>query len=321
MFIYYSSHRKRIWHQNLPTLFTVPYISPSQLVRHKGLISLPPREAGWGLGQKSYQAVQRPWVTRWGRGAGTTQKMSFVYVFLHHGNCKASKYGKVPGINTFSTPCLKAPEHSSTEYEEEWKNVSIPIDCHPSGLLFDKLRQKIFSEKEAKCSILSQQENFSGKTSQILKQLFSPLRLHPQVVSPSLSPSLPGLGSGDAKASGAQALGTDLMGREGSPASHQSFGGLMYMHHSSQLYPWAEFSYRCTSKVSCLMLSMEGRITRFRFSWIRESTGSALKHREVEIKTSLLGFPGSPVVKNPPCNTRDTGSIPGPGRPHMRQGN
>ena len=137
----------------------------------------------------------------------------------------------------------------------------------------------------------------------------------------SLSPSLPGPGSGDAKASGAQALGTDLMGREGSPASHQSFGGLMYMHHSSQLYPWAEFSYRCTSKVSCLMLSMEGRITRFRFSWIRESTGSALKHREVEIKISLLGFPGSPVVKNPPCNTRDTGSIPGPGRPHMRRGN
>lgn len=78
---------------------------------------------------------------------------------------------------------------------------------------------------------------------------------------------------------------TDLMGREGSPASHQSFGGLMYMHHSSQLYPWAEFSYRCTSKVSCLMLSMDGRITRFRFSWIRDRTGSALKHREAEIKS------------------------------------
>ena len=90
--------------------------------------------------------------------------------------------------------------------------------------------------------MLSEQENLSGKTFHILKQLFSPPQLHPQAVSRSLSPSLPRLGSGDAKASGARALGTDLMGREGSPASHQSFGGLMYMHHSSQLYPWAEFS-------------------------------------------------------------------------------
>ena len=28
------------------------------------------------------------------------------------------------------------------------------------------------------------------------------------------------------------------------------------------------------------------------------------------------GFPGGPVVKNPPCNFRDMGSIPGPGRSH-----
>ena len=27
-------------------------------------------------------------------------------------------------------------------------------------------------------------------------------------------------------------------------------------------------------------------------------------------------FPGGPVVKNPPANTEDTGSIPGPGRSH-----
>ena len=28
------------------------------------------------------------------------------------------------------------------------------------------------------------------------------------------------------------------------------------------------------------------------------------------------GFPGGPVVKNPPCNAMDTGLIPGPGRSH-----
>ena len=31
----------------------------------------------------------------------------------------------------------------------------------------------------------------------------------------------------------------------------------------------------------------------------------------------VQGFPGGPVVKNSPVNTRDTGSIPGPGRSHM----
>ena len=32
-------------------------------------------------------------------------------------------------------------------------------------------------------------------------------------------------------------------------------------------------------------------------------------------------FPGGPVVKNPPANTEDTGSIPGPGRSDMLRGN
>ena len=31
------------------------------------------------------------------------------------------------------------------------------------------------------------------------------------------------------------------------------------------------------------------------------------------------GFPGVPVVKNPPANAGDTGSIPGAGRSHMRR--
>ena len=32
-------------------------------------------------------------------------------------------------------------------------------------------------------------------------------------------------------------------------------------------------------------------------------------------------FPGGPAVKNPPANTGHRGSIPGPGRFHMPQGN
>ena len=32
-------------------------------------------------------------------------------------------------------------------------------------------------------------------------------------------------------------------------------------------------------------------------------------------------FPGDPVVKNLPAKAGNTGSIPGPGRPHMPQGN
>ena len=31
----------------------------------------------------------------------------------------------------------------------------------------------------------------------------------------------------------------------------------------------------------------------------------------------ILDFPGGTVVKNPPGNAVDTGSIPGPGRSHM----
>ena len=34
-----------------------------------------------------------------------------------------------------------------------------------------------------------------------------------------------------------------------------------------------------------------------------------------------MGFPGGAVVKNPPANAGDTGSIPGLGRSHMLQSN
>ena len=35
----------------------------------------------------------------------------------------------------------------------------------------------------------------------------------------------------------------------------------------------------------------------------------------------MEGFPGGPVVKNPPANARDMGSVPDLGRFHMPQGN
>ena len=34
-----------------------------------------------------------------------------------------------------------------------------------------------------------------------------------------------------------------------------------------------------------------------------------------------MGFPDGAVVKNPPANAGDTGSIPGPGRYHMLRSN
>ena len=39
------------------------------------------------------------------------------------------------------------------------------------------------------------------------------------------------------------------------------------------------------------------------------------------IRRILLGFPGGAVVKNPPANAGDMGSISGPGRSHMPQSN
>ena len=36
-----------------------------------------------------------------------------------------------------------------------------------------------------------------------------------------------------------------------------------------------------------------------------------------KLKAGLKDFSGGPVVKNPPANARDTGSIPGLGRSHM----
>ena len=39
------------------------------------------------------------------------------------------------------------------------------------------------------------------------------------------------------------------------------------------------------------------------------------------MKNEVQGFPGGAVVRNPPANAGDTGSCPGPGRPHMPRSN
>ena len=43
--------------------------------------------------------------------------------------------------------------------------------------------------------------------------------------------------------------------------------------------------------------------------------------RPITYRSHVWGTPGGPVVKNLPCNARDMGLIPGPGRSHMPQSN
>ena len=48
---------------------------------------------------------------------------------------------------------------------------------------------------------------------------------------------------------------------------------------------------------------------------------SSSQKQKLLIKVLVRGFPGGTVVKNPPANAGDTGSIPGPGRSHMPRNN
>ena len=44
-----------------------------------------------------------------------------------------------------------------------------------------------------------------------------------------------------------------------------------------------------------------------------------VEHTITDIKNSMEGLPGGPVVKNPPANAGNMSLIPGPGRSHMLQ--
>ena len=47
-----------------------------------------------------------------------------------------------------------------------------------------------------------------------------------------------------------------------------------------------------------------------------EEGGLRARRKRADLKTFMQGFPGGPVVKNPPCNAKDTCLIPGLGRSH-----
>ena len=46
-----------------------------------------------------------------------------------------------------------------------------------------------------------------------------------------------------------------------------------------------------------------------------------IKYFELSVRSNEVDFPGGAVVKNPPSNAGDTGSIPGLGRSHIPQSN
>ena len=46
-----------------------------------------------------------------------------------------------------------------------------------------------------------------------------------------------------------------------------------------------------------------------------------MEEKAVKVKMGCWDFPGGPVVKNLFANAGDRGSIPGPGRSHVLQGN
>ena len=64
-------------------------------------------------------------------------------------------------------------------------------------------------------------------------------------------------------------------------------------------------------KASNLLLNREQKEWGYKLSPVNN-----LKYLIYKI-TTVGGFPGGVVVKNPPANAGDTGSIPGLGRSHM----
>ena len=63
-----------------------------------------------------------------------------------------------------------------------------------------------------------------------------------------------------------------------------------------------------------IVLENEFMVTGGRIGWEFGTNMSTLLYLK---QTDNQGFPGGSVVKNPPANARDTGSIPDPGRAHM----
>ena len=74
-------------------------------------------------------------------------------------------------------------------------------------------------------------------------------------------------------------------------------------------------------------LSKLQEIVKDRKACMLQSTGlqrvrhSLVAEQQQETPATVRGFPGGSVVKNPPANTGDMGSIPDPGRSPMPQSN
>ena len=56
---------------------------------------------------------------------------------------------------------------------------------------------------------------------------------------------------------------------------------------------------------------------KFNVEWKKPDTNQHTLHDSIYLKDKYRDFPGVSVVKNPPANAGDTGSIPGLGRVHM----
>lgn len=100
--------------------------------------------------------------------SGCHTNIFLFYVFLCHEKgwevlqiVWGCKYESAPGIQTFQTAQLKALELSSSAMKKN-KSVSIPINFNFPVLLFDKLSLKTLV-KRTKCSVLPQQECYSGE--------------------------------------------------------------------------------------------------------------------------------------------------------------
>ena len=72
----------------------------------------------------------------------------------------------------------------------------------------------------------------------------------------------------------------------------------------------------------CLLSIQEsGTPLQFPSCLVTSFSDTASSMVQVWTETEIQGFPGGSVVKNPPANAGDMGSIPGPGGSHMPQSN
>ena len=88
----------------------------------------------------------------------------------------------------------------------------------------------------------------------------------------------------------------------GESQGQRSLVGLQSMGLQRVSHDWSDFTAHTKTVIPCRAIK------------------SFINHKQLRI--NILGdFPGGPVVKNPPANAGDGSSIPGPGRPHVPQGN